>query len=198
MIARDRLHERTTGEDVEPFDPAVVSFEDDGDEFHLFHGRVRYGRSTSRWRAALVSRMLKEPAAFPGAGRVTDVASARALIDKVTTGISIVGRALHELHGTPDLGNVRDPVAEIVFIVLCWRSRIPAARAALEELRAEFSRWEDILDLRSRRRLEEILRPGGFLTNKVTALIGIISRLVADFGAADLSPLQARSDDEVL
>lgn len=198
MIAASLATERASVKEPPPLDPATVRFEDDGDEFHLFHGRVRYGKSTRKWREGLVRRILKEGSAFPGASAVTNATEARALIDEVTTGTSIIGRALHELYGTPDLGNVRDPVSELVYIVLCWRSRIPAARAMLEELRAAFPRWEDILDLRSRHRLESILRPGGFLTNKVTALVNTIAKLVADFGAADLSPLQQRDDDDVL
>ncbi len=181
-----------------PLEPAVVRLEDDGDEFQLFHGRVRYGAPTRKWRAAVMRRILSDRAAFPGASGITDATDARALIDEVTTNASIIARALHALYGTPDLGNVKDPVSELIYIVLCWRTRIPTARAMLDELRSAFPRWEDVVRPESRRRLEEILRPGGFLTNKATTLVSIISKLIADFGAADMSPLRERDDADVL
>jgi DNA (cytosine-5)-methyltransferase 1 len=181
-----------------PLDPAIVRLEDDGDEFHLFHGRVRYGASTRKWRANLVRRMLAKRTAFPGASAITTARDARALVDDVTTQASIIARALHNLYGTPDLGNVQDPVSELIYIVLCWRTRISTARAILDQLRAAFQNWEDIVKAESRRQLEAILRPGGFLTNKATTLVKIVDRLITDFGAADLSALRERDDDDVL
>jgi len=181
-----------------PLEPAVVRLEDDGDEFHLFHGRVRYGASSRKWRATLVRRLLTDHDSFPGAREITGPADARALVDEVATNASILARALDALYGTPDLGNVTDPVSELVYIVLCWRTRIPTGRTMLDDLRSAFPRWEDLVRPEARQRLEEVLRPGGFLTNKSTTIVGIIAKLIADFGAADLSPLRGRSDEDVL
>jgi len=181
-----------------PLDPAIVRLEDDGDEFHLFHGRVRYGASTRKWRADLVRRILGERTPFPGASEIANARDARALVDEVTTRASIIARALHDLYRTPDLGNVQDPVSELIYIVLCWRTRIRTARAMLDQLRAAFQHWEDIVTPEARQRLEAILRPGGFLTNKITTLVKIVARLITDFGAADLSALSERDDEDVL
>jgi DNA (cytosine-5)-methyltransferase 1 len=185
-------------EQVTPLDPAIVRLENDGDEFHLFHRRVRYGASTRKWRAALVRRILADRTALPGASAIRNATDARAIVDEVTTSTAILTHALHELYGSPDLGNVKDPVSELIYVVLCWRTRIPTARAMLDELRSTFPTWEDMVRPESRRRLEEILRPGGFLTNKATMLLRIVSKLIADFGAADLTPLHDRSDADIL
>ncbi len=177
-------------------EPAVLRLEDDGDEFHLFHDRVRYGKSTSNWRDEVIRLLLRDPSLFPGVRTPVDRAPARALVDEVITRLAIVTTALDALYGTPGLGNLRDPVAELIYIVLCWRTRIPTARRILEDLRREFPRWEDLLT--AGERLPTLLTPGGFVSNKSRAIVGIVARLLADFGAVDLSALRQQPDDEVL
>ena len=177
---------------------ARIGLVEDGDEFHLFHGRVRYGESTRGWRRALVLQIVRNPNAYPGTKRVRTERQARTIIDEMITRARVLTHALHELYGTPDLGNVRDPVAELVFIVLCRRTRISTARAILEDLRRHFPHWEALIRKANERKLRQLLTRGGFGDNKLHSLKGIIQRLIDDFGSADLSSLYSRSDKDVI
>lgn len=176
--------------------PASVPFVNDGDEFHLYHGRIRYGATTRKWRNSLVRNMVANPT--PDQTGINSVADARSYVDEVITATTILTEALHALYETPDLGNVADPLDELVYMLLCRRTRISTAQKLLVSLKKTFARWEDVTRPGARRVLSRILRPGGFASHKTDGIVGVIHQAQADFGRADLSRLNEWPDEQVL
>ena len=109
--------------------PASVPFVNDGDEFHLYHGRVRYGATTRKWRNSLVRSMVANPP--PDQPGISSVVDARSCVDEVITATTILTEALHALYETPSLGNVADPLDELVYMLLCRRDEFPQRRSFL-------------------------------------------------------------------
>ena len=176
--------------------PASVPFVNDGDEFHLYHGRIRYGATTRKWRNLLVRNMVANPS--PDQPSINSIADARSCVDEVITATTILTEALHALYETPDLGNVADPLDELVYMLLCRRTRISTAQKLLVSLKKTFPRWEDVTRPGARQILSRILQPGGFVSHKTEGILGVIHQVQADFGRADLSILGEWPDERVL
>jgi DNA (cytosine-5)-methyltransferase 1 len=180
------------------FSPATLGVPDTGTGLHLTDINRKYSPVDRKWRDSLVAKVVRDglwPDGRPARQSREQVAR---IVDEVAARVMVVTHALHALHGIPDLGNVRDPVAELIYIVLCWRTRIRTAKKVLRTLYAAFGRWEDLGDPSRRQKLLSVLKRGGFAAKKALALQGIVSRLVADFGAVDLSVLKQWPDDQVL
>ena len=180
------------------FPPATVGVPDTHTGLHLTDINRTYSPVDRKWRDSLVARVVRDgqwPDGRPARQSREQVAR---VVDEAAARVTVVTHALHALHGSPDLGNVRDPVAELVYIVLCWRTRIRTAKKVVRKLYAAFGRWEHLVDASRQKRLLSVLKRGGFAAKKALALQGIVRRLVADFGAVDLSALGQWSDDQVL
>ena len=176
--------------------PASVPFGNDGDEFHLYHGRIRYGATTRKWRNLLVRNMVANPS--PDQPSINSIADARSCVDEVITATTILTEALHALYETPDLGNIANPLDELMYMLLCRRTRISTAQKLLVSLKKTFPRWEDVTRPGARQILSRILQPGGFVSHKTEGILGVIHQVQADFGRADLSILGEWPDERVL
>jgi len=175
---------------------ASVEFGDEGDEFHLFQRRICYGKSTRKWRARIIRAISSNPSTFPGLKANFNAGEAYQLIDGIITTASVITKALHELHGTPDLGNVADPISELIYMILCRRTRIGTARKQLDEIRHRFHDWRDILN--TPKDLMPLLKSGGFANQKAKTITQVLRKIQTDFGEISLSQLENSPDEEVL
>jgi endonuclease III len=103
--------------------------------------------------------------------------------------------ALKRCYGTSRLGNPRDPLDDLIYIILSTRTRHLSFDSTYRILKETFSSW-DKLRLRLRRRLERILAPGGLGRLKAGQILEILSTLRKTFGRATLAPLSKMSDSE--
>ncbi|MDP9439702.1 MAG: endonuclease III [Actinomycetota bacterium] len=104
---------------------------------------------------------------------------------------------LHELHGTPDLGNHADPLDELVYIILSRRTNEGAYQSAYRSLRAAFRTWEEVADAPVEA-VESAISASGLARRKAVS-IGAFLRTIRDrFGACTLESLRSWEDDEVL
>jgi DNA (cytosine-5)-methyltransferase 1 len=148
------------------------------------------------WRERLVDRVLVERKTFPGVPRGADRDAVRAIVDEEISWIREVSRTLALLHGTPRLGNLPDPVDELVYIILARKTREDAYQASFSALKKRFRTWEHLLEA-PLREVEALVEAGGLGEKKARSLVGALSILKERFGHCTLAPAQAWSDDEL-
>jgi endonuclease III len=107
---------------------------------------------------------------------------------------SVVER-LRESYGAEDLGNLPDPLDELIFIVLSTRTRGSVFTATFLRLREAFPEWSRLADV-PLEEIEKVLRPTGLELKKATWLQALTRVVLADQGAASLGFLRALSDEE--
>jgi endonuclease III len=124
------------------------------------------------------------------------MASASAKIGKrLHARIASCCERLAQRYGNPRHGNKRDPLDELVYIILSTRTGEAVFRGIYRDLKKAFPTWNDI-DARRAGEFHRILAPGGLSSLKSYQLLGIFSALRREFGRATLAPLRAMADDD--
>jgi len=117
-------------------------------------------------------------------------------LDALEAEILEVTTLLAKAHGTPDLGNKKDPVDELVYITLSRRTREGAYKAAYEVLRRRFSSW-DAVAAAPLAEIEDAVAFSGLGTRKAQSLKFALGDLIERFGTCTLEPTRSWSDDEL-
>lgn len=164
-----------------------------GDFYHLPRALPP---EVKEWRERTVDRIAADPATFPAVPRQSSRDAVRALLDEEIAWTREVNRILELVHGTPSLGNKRDPVDELVYIVLSRKTREDACQSSFDELKQTFRRWEDLLEA-TPAEVERIVEGGGLGEKKARSLIGALSMLRERFGSCTLRPVLRWSDEDV-
>src|SRR5258706_5153271 len=89
-----------------------------------FYHRVRaMPPNVSEWRRDLIQVIARDQRRFPLAAKPDSPKALQLALDDGISFLREVARILAILHGTPDLGNKKDPVDELVYIVLSRKTR---------------------------------------------------------------------------
>jgi endonuclease-3 len=102
--------------------------------------------------------------------------------------IPVILAALRRRYPADRLGNKKDPLDELIFIMLSRRTRDQQYRAGYDALRAAFPSWEQLL----RARLEgvrRVLTPLGFARQRAMQILATLRQIRNDFGRLSLSRL---------
>lgn len=94
-----------------------------------------------------------------------------------------------------DLDNPRDPLDDLIYIILSGQTSEGNYQAAYAQLRARFPAWEDARRADTRR-IERAIRGAGLSVQKAKYIKGILVRLHADFGRCSLDALAGWPDAE--
>lgn len=105
-------------------------------------------------------------------------------------------RLLSARYGTPRLGNRREPISEIVFIILSARTRGSDHQAAYRRLRAQFPTWAAVRDA-PLRQIRQVIQKAGLSRIKALQIRQVLRRLTRDLGRLSAAPLR-RLDDSSL
>jgi DNA (cytosine-5)-methyltransferase 1 len=108
-----------------------------------------------------------------------------------------VDELLEVTYRSADLGNLDDPLAETVFILLSKQTREEVYRPVFHSLRARYPLWTDVLAARSGQ-LEKVLLPGGFQRQRASQLKALLSAVRDDNVQRRLGPGSARPKDLTL
>ncbi len=92
-----------------------------------------------------------------------------------------IDELLEAQYRSGDLGNVDDPLAETVYILLSHQTQEPVYRRLFSELRRRYPRWLDVLAA-PEEELAELLQPGGLFRQRAAKL----KKLLAAVEAANL------------
>jgi endonuclease III len=90
------------------------------------------------------------------------------------------------------LGNKRNPLDELIYILLSRRAREAQYQSAYAQLARRFRPWGKLLRSADAVVLD-VLRPLGLANQRLTALRGVLEAIDADFGRLTLSPLRRMS-----
>jgi DNA (cytosine-5)-methyltransferase 1 len=170
----------------------------------MYHRPREFPADVQRWRSSMVDAAIDDRKRFPrsyklGASakeRSRAIEQVRPLVDDGISFLREIARIMAVLYGTPDLGNKKDPVDELVYIVLSRKTREDAYQQAFAALKERFSSWDELLDA-DRDEVEALLRPSGLGGKKTASLIGALSKIKERFGHCTLEPARAYSDAEL-
>lgn len=106
-------------------------------------------------------------------------------------------RRLRRAHGTPErrLGNLRDPLAECIFIILSFQTEVVRARAVWRALRGRFSTFRDLSGAKEAD-VARVLQPGGLHRQKARAIQTLLEQVRQRTGRWSLRHLKRQSDEE--
>lgn len=133
---------------------------------------------------------------FPKAKRRAARDEIRRLIDLGLSEIREVTRILELLHGSPDLGNKKDPIDELVYIILSRKTREDAYSTGFDALKGRFRKWDDLLDARPSD-VAALVGGGGLGAKKTRSLFGALGALRARFGSCTLRPALRWTNEEL-
>ena len=111
--------------------------------------------------------------------------------------IAAVERRLRAVYGQPRHLNKRDPLAELVFILLSTQTREREYQRTFAALWTKYRSWDRVRRA-DPRELEALIRFGGFARRKVALLQHLLERVRADHGSTSLRWLRRRSTDDAL
>ena len=106
---------------------------------------------------------------------------------------------LKEAYGNPRHGNPRDPLDDLIYIILSTRTRDSSFVRTFRRLKRRFPTWNQVFP-ESSKSIERILSPGGLGKLKTRQIVSIIGHVRRRFGSATLKPLKkmTSSDAETL
>ena len=161
-----------------------------------FYHRIRkVPPEVDGWRRRMVKQVSEHDETFPGAAGL-DGGAVRARVDAGIVRLREVARLLAALYGRPRLGNLDDPVDELVYIILSRKTRESAYQASFEALKRRFPSWDTLLRARPRT-VERLIRLGGLGEKKTRSLFGALGQLREAFGSCTLEPARDWDDERL-
>lgn len=119
-------------------------------------------------------------------------------VDEREREIRRVALAVEERYGSPRLGNPKDPLSDLVYIIISNRTSPLAARRAYQALRRQFPYWEQVLASGGTRKVRDILAPVGLSRLRSSQIVRSLRIVRRDFGRCTLSPLRRMTSDDAL
>lgn len=108
-----------------------------------------------------------------------------------------VERLLREEHGSPRHYNKRDPLSELVFILLSTQTREKEYRRTFAALWMRFRSWRRVLAADDAE-LQKLVHSGGFARRKVRLLKALLGSIAEDRGVVSLRHLASVPDEPAL
>jgi endonuclease III len=116
-------------------------------------------------------------------------------IRKRKQNLEICNEILVSKYGLPFHGNKKNPLDEVIYIILSSQTDENKYQFVFNNLKKEFPSWEKIKST-DEERLIQILKPAGLSKVKAKYIIDIFQRLDSDFGKRSLSFLKELPDGE--
>jgi endonuclease III len=107
--------------------------------------------------------------------------------------IAEIERRLRKTYGTPDLGNVDDPLDELIYVILSLQTNERNYRRVWVELRRRFPIWQHLLKSRPST-LVRALTPAGLARQKAAHIRAILRTLMTERGTTSLDFLRTMSN----
>src|SRR4051812_5393231 len=108
-----------------------------------------------------------------------------------------VDELLEVTYRSADLGNLDDPLAETIYILLSKQTREAVYRATFRDLRRRYVRWLDALAATDSE-LERVLAPCGFQRQRANQLKALLAAVVAANAERGVGPAAPEPGDLTL
>jgi endonuclease III len=99
-------------------------------------------------------------------------------------------------YGTPDLGNQKDPLDELIFVKLCAETGPKNVRKAYVSLKARFKKWDQVLKAPNGE-VARTIRIAGLSNRREAQIKTILKSIQSKRKDLDLGFLRGMKDDEV-
>jgi DNA (cytosine-5)-methyltransferase 1 len=116
---------------------------------------------------------------------------------EVRDNLLYIDAILKAAYGTPDLGNVADPLEELVFLTITQRTKIKTAIQVFDNLKSQFPGLDGILQV-SEADLGRILSVGGRGNLRVRAVRELLTVVKKKTGILSLNNLRQMNETEAL
>jgi len=110
--------------------------------------------------------------------------------------VKAVCDAFRRTYGTSRLGNPKQPLDDLVSIVISNKTSPVMAREVYWRLKKRFKKWDDVLALPFLA-LRSILKPAGLSRVKGQQLRATFRKIKNDFGTCSLRGLKGKSEQEI-
>jgi len=114
---------------------------------------------------------------------------------KIIKRLVLIDKILDALYGTPDLGNVSDPLEELIYLTITQRTRIRTAMKIYRRLKERFPDPRDMLDA-SEGELRDILSTGGRGNLRIRAIKKILCAVKEKTGKYSLEMLRGLNENQ--
>lgn len=150
------------------------------------------------WKIRLVQLLLTSPnrPAWPNAPHGIDEQEAATRLEVLQSTLGEVDQLLRERYGLSHLYNVKDPMAELLLIMLSRKTPEDAYLRAFERLLDGHDSWEGIHTM-SDAKLISMVEDGGLAGKKAVAIKSMLSRVHQLSGDYSLDGLHDKTDREV-
>ena len=111
--------------------------------------------------------------------------------------VRAVCRKLKTAHGLPRLGNPRDPVDDLIFVLLSNRTPPQVAMTVYKNLKEHYPNWNEILSTPPSH-LRKLLLPAGLWKKRTDYMRRSLKIIQHDFGTIDLRELRHATETYAL
>lgn len=158
----------------------------------FFHRPREFPPDVAAWRKQMVAAIQSDPARFPrAAGKGHE--EIRDLLDEGTAVLREVAEIVSVLYGNPTLGNLPDPVDELIYIILSRKTPEVEYQAAYQVLKSTYPTWDAVLDA-GEEDIQRHVHHGGLGATKAASIRGALARLRQEFGSCTLEPAREWPD----
>ncbi len=104
---------------------------------------------------------------------------------------------LQETYGRPRHGNPKDPLGDLIYIILSNQTPQKRALSVYRSLTERFPEWDDIIR-RDHSELVDVLRPAGLAKKRSKQISSLLKQIRSDFGDLVSKDLWAKDNEELL
>jgi len=106
-----------------------------------------------------------------------------------------INSKLESVYHSPRLGNKKDPLDELFYILLSLQTTYWSFEKVYKEFKKQYPDWDNVRKLR-KETIARAIRDAGLSNQKATRLKAILNMLHKDFGKCTLGPLRKMDDME--
>jgi DNA (cytosine-5)-methyltransferase 1 len=163
---------------------------------HLLGTPRKFAGGLGAWREELVSRILNGDLQSDPDLAGSDLKNVRRTVDEYIGLMREIARHLALLHRTPDLGNKKEPIDELIYIILSRKTRESAYQHAYDKLKDRYSTWDDAAGA-APEEIEKLIWSSGLSGRKATSILGALNAIKEKFGSCSLDDAVDWSDLEL-
>lgn len=152
------------------------------------------GHEEQLWKDRMHSHLQEQKDLFPAGDLSRETCTS--IIEQEILRQHAITRILEMHHPERDLGNLHDPLDELIYIMLSRRTDEAAYQGSFERLRSSFPNWQDVLAA-PLEEVEALVGSSGLGTYKARDIQGALQRIRDEFDAVTLDPLRAWPDDRI-
>ncbi|MFD2608962.1 DNA (cytosine-5-)-methyltransferase [Deinococcus taklimakanensis] len=179
--------------------PAIVSecptLVPDGE---LWPDRKNFGPAQNAWRRRMLAFIRANRDRFPEVNDATAASDTelRALIDREAATQAAITRILQAVYPERDLGNLADPLDELIYIMISRRTREGAYQSVYQALKALYPTWESMAEAPVEE-IDAVTSSAGMGIQRAHDLQQALRMIREELGEYSLDQLRSWNDDRI-